>query len=49
MAELAARHVAIERLEIEVEPRGHALDDRDQAGPVGLTRCREAKRHGQLP
>ena len=37
VAELAPRHVAVERLAVELEPRGHALDDRRQSGAVGLT------------
>ena len=36
MAELAARHVAVEPLAVELEARGHALDDRGQAGAVGF-------------
>jgi len=36
VAELAPRHVAIERLAVELEPGRHALDDRDQAGPMRL-------------
>ena len=35
MAELAPRHVAIERLAIELEPGREALDDRNQAGSAG--------------
>ena len=33
VTELAARHLAIERLAIELEPSRNALDDRDQPGP----------------
>ncbi len=36
MAELAPRHVAVERGALELQPGGHALDDRDQAGTVRL-------------
>jgi len=34
VAELAARHVAVESLAIELEPCGQALDDRDEPWPV---------------
>ena len=44
VAELAPRHVAVERLAVELEPGRHALDDRDQAGPVRLARGGEAER-----
>ena len=43
VAELAARHVAVERLAVELEPGGHALDDRDQPGAVRLACGREAE------
>ncbi len=39
VAELATRHVAVERLAVQVEAGGHALDDRDQPGAVRLA-CR---------
>ena len=45
VAELAPRHVAVERLAVELEPRGQALDDRDEPGAVRFACCREAKRH----
>ncbi len=45
MAELAPRHVAVERFAIELEPRREALDDRDQAGTVGLARSCEPQSH----
>ena len=45
MAELAARHVAVERLAIELEPGRQALDDRDQPGAVRFARCREPQSH----
>ena len=45
MAELAARHVAVDRLAVELEPGGQALDDAGQAGAVGLAGGDEAQRH----
>ena len=44
VAELAARHLAVEALAVELEARGKALDDRDQAGAVRLAGGCEAKR-----
>ena len=41
VAELAPRHVGVERLAIELEPGRHALDDRDEPGPVRLPRSCE--------
>ena len=38
VAELAARHIAVERIAVECESRGHALDDRDQPRAVRLSR-----------
>jgi hypothetical protein len=47
VAELPASHVAVEALAIELEPGGHALDDRRQAGPMGFPRGYEVEaRHG---
>ena len=43
VAELAAGHVAVEALAVELEAGGHALDDRGQAGAVGFTRCDEVE------
>ena len=43
VAELAPRHVAVERLAVELEPGRHALDDRDEPGPVRLAGGREAE------
>jgi len=43
VAELAARHVAVERLAVELEARGHALDDRRQSRAMGLTGCHEVE------
>ena len=43
VAELAPRHVAVERLAVELEPGRHALDDRDEARPVRLARGGEAE------
>ena len=43
VAELAPRHVAVERLALELQPRRHALDDRNQAGAVGLAGGGEAE------
>ena len=45
VAELAPREVAVEVLGPQLEARGQALDDRDQAGAVGLARGGEAQRH----
>ena len=36
VAELAPRHVAVERLAVELEPGRHALDDRHEPRPVRL-------------
>ena len=44
VAELAPRHVAVERLALELEPGRHPLDDRDQARAVRLPRGRKSKR-----
>ena len=44
VAELAARHVAVERLAVELQPGGHALDDRDEPGAVRLPGGGEAER-----
>ena len=44
VAELAAGHLAVEALAVELEARGKALDDRDQAGPVRLAGGCEAER-----
>ncbi len=45
MAELAASHLAVQALAIELEAGGKALDDRDQAGSVRLAGGCEAERH----
>ena len=45
VAELAPRHVAVERLAVELEAGGQALDDRDQAGAVRFARGRETEGH----
>jgi len=45
VAELAPRHLAIERVALELEPGGHALDDRDQPRAVRFARCREVQGH----
>ena len=44
VTELAASHLAVEALAVELEARGKALDDRDQAGAVRLAGGCEAKR-----
>ena len=44
VAELAASHLAVEALAIELEARGKPLDDRDQAGAVRLAGGCEAER-----
>ena len=49
VAELAPRHVAVERLAVELEARGHALDDRDEPGPVRLPSGGETKRRHRPP
>ena len=49
VAELAPRHVAVERLAVELEAGRHALDDRDQPRAVRLA-CggeTEARAHGR--
>jgi hypothetical protein len=46
VAELAARHFAVERLAIKLQPRGQTLDDRHEPGPVRLAGGYEPKRHG---
>ena len=43
VAELAPRHVAVERLAVELEPGRHALDDRHEPGPVRLAGGGEAE------
>ena len=43
MAELAASHLPVQALAIELEARGKALNDRDQAGPVRLAGGCEAE------
>ena len=45
VAELAARHVAVDRLAVELEARGQALDDAGQAGAVRLAGGDELQRH----
>ena len=45
VAELAPGHVAVQRLAVQLEAGGQALDDRDQPRAVRLARCREAKFH----
>ena len=45
VAELAARHVAVDRLAVELEARGQALDDARQAGAVRLAGGDELQRH----
>src|SRR5690606_19348770 len=47
VAELTARHVAVEPLPVQLEPGGQALDDRDEAGPVRLARGCESERHAR--
>jgi hypothetical protein len=45
VAELAARHLAIEPLAVELEAGGQALDDRHEPGAVRLACCCEAEVH----
>ena len=45
VAELAARHVAVELVLGELEARGQALDDARQAGAVRLAGGDETERH----
>ena len=45
MAELAPRHVAVERRAVELETRGEALDDRDQAGAMRFACSCEPQGH----
>ena len=47
VAELAPRHVAVERLAVELEPGGQALDDRDQAGAVRFAGGCEPESHAR--
>ncbi len=49
MAELAARHVTVERLAVELEPGRQALDDRHEPGAVGLACCGEAEGAHRAP
>ncbi len=49
VAELAPRHVAVERLAIELQARRHALDDRHEPGPVRLPRGGETERRHRAP
>ena len=49
VAELAARHVAVDRLAVELEPGGQALDDAGEAGAVALPGGDEAQRHARKP
>ena len=43
--ELPARHVGVDLLGVQLEARGQALDDRGQAGAVGLAGGGEAQDH----
>src|SRR5262249_34704512 len=45
VAELATRHVSIERPAVELQPGRHPLDDRDQARSVRFAGCREPQTH----
>src|SRR5690349_19223008 len=45
VAELSPRHVAIERPAVELQARGQALDDRDEARAVRFAGCRESQGH----
>ena len=49
VAELAARHVAVDRVAVELEPGGQALDDAGQARAVGLPGGDDAQRHAGNP
>ena len=49
VAELAPRHVRVDRLAVEREPGGQALDDGGQAGPVRLPGGDDAQRHARQP
>ena len=46
VAELAARHVAVDGLGVELEAGRQALDHAGQAGPVGFPGGDHAQRHG---
>ena len=46
VAELAARHVAVEVLGRQLEARGQPLDDARQAGAVRLAGGYQTERHG---
>jgi hypothetical protein len=47
VAELAAGHVAIDRVQVELEARGQPLDDAGQAGAVRLPGGDQAQRHAR--
>ena len=49
VAELAARHVAVDRLAVELEPGGQALDDGGEARAVALPGGDDAQRHARKP
>ena len=49
VAELAARHVVVDRVAVELEARGEALDDGGEAGPVALPGGDDAQRHARKP
>ena len=46
--ELAARHVGVDLLGVQLQAGRQALDDRGQAGPVGLAGGGEAQDHAAL-
>ena len=47
VAELAPRHVVVDRLAVELEPGGQAFDDGGEAGPVALPGGDDAQRHAR--
>src|SRR5207302_4724051 len=49
VALLPAPQVAVDRLAVELEPRGQAAHDRDERRPVRLSGGCQAKRHGAKP
>ena len=47
VAELAARHVGVDRLQVELEARGEPLDDAGEAGAMRLPGGDQAQRHAR--
>jgi hypothetical protein len=45
VAQLAASQVAVQRLAIQLQTGGHALDDAGESGTVRLARCGQRQGH----